>query len=115
MVREYLATACDFETRLVPDEAPLIAAAIRALAAAGCALVCTTGGTGPAARDVTPEAMAQARIPPACAPSKALIPQREWERESEVAQREREREIKVAERERERERRGVGGEAVRAL
>jgi molybdopterin adenylyltransferase len=56
-LREYLATACAFERRLVPDEIPLIAAALRELAAGGCALVCTTGGTGPALRDVTPEAM----------------------------------------------------------
>ncbi|MCZ2292060.1 MAG: molybdopterin adenylyltransferase [Burkholderiales bacterium] len=43
--------------RLVPDEQELISAALRELAdAAGCSLVLTTGGTGPAPRDVTPEA-----------------------------------------------------------
>jgi molybdopterin adenylyltransferase len=57
VLRDYLATPCDFEKRLVPDEIPEIVEAIRALAAGGCALICTTGGTGPAARDVTPEAM----------------------------------------------------------
>jgi molybdopterin adenylyltransferase len=41
--------------RLVPDEADEIAAAIRELTD-GAALVLTTGGTGLAARDVTPEA-----------------------------------------------------------
>ena len=41
--------------RLVPDEADEIAAAIRELAE-GAELVLTTGGTGLAARDVTPEA-----------------------------------------------------------
>lgn len=56
-LRAYLATECAFERRLVPDEVPLICAALRDFAAAGCALVCTTGGTGPALRDVTPEAM----------------------------------------------------------
>lgn len=56
-LRAYLATECEYEKRLVPDEVPLIQAALRDLAAAGCALVCTTGGTGPALRDVTPEAM----------------------------------------------------------
>jgi molybdopterin adenylyltransferase len=43
--------------RLVPDERPLIEAALRDLADADtCALIVTTGGTGPAPRDVTPEA-----------------------------------------------------------
>jgi len=54
-LRDYLATACAFELRLVPDEPPAIEQALRELAAAGCCLVCTTGGTGPAPRDVTPE------------------------------------------------------------
>lgn len=57
-LRDYLATECAFERRLVPDEIPEIVAAIRAYAAQDCALICTTGGTGPAPRDVTPEAMA---------------------------------------------------------
>jgi molybdopterin adenylyltransferase len=56
-LRDYLATACTFEKKLVPDEVPLIIESLRALADAGCALICTTGGTGPAPRDVTPEAM----------------------------------------------------------
>lgn len=41
---------------VVADEQPLIEEAIRSLAGAGCCLILTTGGTGPAARDVTPEA-----------------------------------------------------------
>ena len=56
-LRDYLATDCVYERRLVPDEVPRIVAAIRAFADQGCALVCSTGGTGPAPRDVTPEAM----------------------------------------------------------
>jgi molybdopterin adenylyltransferase len=45
-----------FEARLIPDEAALISATLIELVDAGCALVLTTGGTGPALRDVTPEA-----------------------------------------------------------
>ncbi|MFZ2739274.1 MAG: molybdopterin adenylyltransferase [Burkholderiaceae bacterium] len=45
-----------FEPRLIPDEQALISAALIELVDAGCALVLTTGGTGPALRDVTPEA-----------------------------------------------------------
>jgi len=45
------------ETRLIPDEQPVIEASLRELVdAAGCHLILTTGGTGPALRDVTPEA-----------------------------------------------------------
>jgi molybdopterin adenylyltransferase len=45
------------ERRLVPDEQPRIEAALRELVdALSCDLVITTGGTGPAPRDVTPEA-----------------------------------------------------------
>lgn len=43
--------------RIVPDERPAIEAALRELADdERCSLVLTTGGTGPAPRDVTPEA-----------------------------------------------------------
>ena len=45
-----------FEPRLIPDEPGAISAALVALVDAGCSLVLTTGGTGPALRDVTPEA-----------------------------------------------------------
>ena len=45
-----------FEERLIPDEQAGISAALIDLVDAGCSLVLTTGGTGPALRDVTPEA-----------------------------------------------------------
>jgi molybdopterin adenylyltransferase len=45
-----------FEARLIPDECERISATLIELVGAGCALVLTTGGTGPALRDVTPEA-----------------------------------------------------------
>ncbi|MEM7202832.1 MAG: molybdopterin adenylyltransferase [Planctomycetota bacterium] len=60
VLREFLATECDYERVVVADEVPAIIAAIRGLAAQGCALICSTGGTGPAPRDVTPEAIEQA-------------------------------------------------------
>jgi len=45
-----------FEPRLIPDEQATISQTLIELVNAGCALVLTTGGTGPALRDVTPEA-----------------------------------------------------------
>ena len=52
-----LASPWKMETRLVPDERAVIEATLVQLVdAVGCHLVLTTGGTGPALRDVTPEA-----------------------------------------------------------
>jgi molybdopterin adenylyltransferase len=51
--------SCDWQPvpRLIPDERPLIEQTLRELCdVEGCCLVVTTGGTGPAKRDVTPEA-----------------------------------------------------------
>jgi len=45
-----------YEPRLIPDEQAQISQALIELVDAGCAMVLTTGGTGPALRDVTPEA-----------------------------------------------------------
>jgi molybdopterin adenylyltransferase len=45
-----------FQERLIPDEKERISATLIELVDAGCSLVLTTGGTGPAPRDVTPEA-----------------------------------------------------------
>ncbi|MDI4633361.1 molybdopterin adenylyltransferase [Pelomonas sp. V22] len=47
----------EFQPRLIPDERAMISATLRELVdEAQCDLVLTTGGTGPALRDVTPEA-----------------------------------------------------------
>ncbi|MFA7241286.1 MAG: molybdopterin adenylyltransferase [Sulfuricellaceae bacterium] len=52
-----LTTPWQAATRLIPDEQAQIEATLRELAdELGCCLVLTTGGTGPALRDVTPEA-----------------------------------------------------------
>jgi len=52
-----VATPWRTETRLIPDERPVIEATLLDLVDRhGCHLVLTTGGTGPAPRDVTPEA-----------------------------------------------------------
>jgi molybdopterin adenylyltransferase len=53
--------SCPWEAvaRIIPDERPLIEATLKELCdQEGCCLVVTTGGTGPARRDVTPEATA---------------------------------------------------------
>ncbi len=51
-----LKNTISFEARLIPDEQALISQTLIELVNAGCSLVLTTGGTGPALRDVTPEA-----------------------------------------------------------
>jgi molybdopterin adenylyltransferase len=61
-LKEWLASAIAApawrdETRLIADEQPVIEATLKELVdQQGCSLVLTTGGTGPAPRDVTPEA-----------------------------------------------------------
>ncbi|MBL0211485.1 MAG: molybdopterin adenylyltransferase [Holophagaceae bacterium] len=55
----YLRPPWEEACRLIPDERPIIEATLKSLCdEEGCCLVLTTGGTGPAARDVTPEATA---------------------------------------------------------
>jgi molybdopterin adenylyltransferase len=51
-----LKTPLQTTERLIPDEAPTISTTLIDLVDAGCDLVLTTGGTGPARRDVTPQA-----------------------------------------------------------
>ena len=51
-----LKNTLEFEARLIPDEKERISATLVELVDAGCSLVLTTGGTGPAIRDLTPEA-----------------------------------------------------------
>ena len=59
LLREWLVTPFEVDYKVVPDEQPAIEAELRRMAdEAGCGLVVTTGGTGPALRDVTPEATA---------------------------------------------------------
>ncbi len=60
-LEQWLDSAClnplAFEKRLIPDERAVIEATLKELVdTARCDLVITTGGTGPAPRDVTPEA-----------------------------------------------------------
>jgi len=59
LLREWIATPFAVDYRVIPDERAVIEAELRRLVdEAGCCLVITTGGTGPAPRDVTPEATA---------------------------------------------------------
>lgn len=54
-LKEYLTCEWESEYRLVPDEMNDIVGALKELSSS-CSLVVTTGGTGPALRDITPEA-----------------------------------------------------------
>jgi molybdopterin adenylyltransferase len=56
-LREFLSSEWEPVYRVIPDEEALIAATLTEMAdEQGCCLIVTSGGTGPAARDVTPEA-----------------------------------------------------------
>lgn len=60
-IREWLTKALttpwEALPRVIPDERPVVEQTLRALCDdLGCCLVVTTGGTGPAVRDITPEA-----------------------------------------------------------
>jgi len=59
LLLEWLATPFETDYKIIPDEQATIEQELRRLAdESGCCLVITTGGTGPAPRDVTPEATA---------------------------------------------------------
>lgn len=55
-LKEYIKGEWSEEYRLIPDEQPIIEKTMFELESIGCSLIVTTGGTGPALRDVTPEA-----------------------------------------------------------
>ena len=58
-LKAYLTSPWEAVARVIPDEQPLIERTLCELAdQQGCSLIVTTGGTGPAPRDVTPEATA---------------------------------------------------------
>jgi molybdopterin adenylyltransferase len=57
LLREWLATPFDLDYQVIPDDVDRISQElIRQADVVGCSLIVTTGGTGPALRDVTPEA-----------------------------------------------------------
>jgi molybdopterin adenylyltransferase len=57
VLTEFIAVPWEKEYAVIPDEQPLIEQTLIAMADdKGCSLIVTSGGTGPARRDVTPEA-----------------------------------------------------------
>jgi len=59
LLREWLVTPFELDYKIVPDDRATLETELTRMAdVASCSLVVTTGGTGPAPRDVTPEATA---------------------------------------------------------
>ncbi len=57
LLREWVVSPFEVDYAVIPDDRPRIEAELRRMADQfGCCLIVTTGGTGPAPRDVTPEA-----------------------------------------------------------
>jgi molybdopterin adenylyltransferase len=57
LLREWLSTSFEADYKVIPDDRGTIESELRRMADdSGCCLIVTTGGTGPAPRDVTPEA-----------------------------------------------------------
>lgn len=56
VMREFFDESIEFSARILPDDRAAIERALREMVAEGIPFIVTTGGTGPSARDVTPEA-----------------------------------------------------------
>lgn len=56
LLDEWLVGQREYVYRVIPDELELIKSTLLEFAQSGCDLILSTGGTGPALRDVTPEA-----------------------------------------------------------
>ena len=56
VLRDFFDEEMEFHTRVLPDDRTTIEETLRAMIEDGLPLIVTTGGTGPSARDVTPEA-----------------------------------------------------------
>ncbi len=56
ILKEWVISDLEFIYRVIPDDYELIVNSLKQMCEQGCDIVFTTGGTGPAPRDVTPEA-----------------------------------------------------------
>lgn len=56
ILKEWIIGDLEFIYRVIPDEYDMIVSSLEDMCKEGCDIVFTTGGTGPAPRDVTPEA-----------------------------------------------------------
>ncbi|SMO47719.1 molybdopterin adenylyltransferase [Gracilimonas mengyeensis] len=53
---ERLQNSLEWKYKVIPDEYEMLTKTMIDMCDEGCSLICTTGGTGPAKRDITPEA-----------------------------------------------------------
>lgn len=56
ILKEWIIGDLEFIYKVIPDEYDMIVSSLEDMCKEGCDIVFTTGGTGPASRDVTPEA-----------------------------------------------------------
>lgn len=56
ILKEWIIGDLEFIYKVIPDEYDMIVSSLEDMCKEGCDIVFTTGGTGPALRDVTPEA-----------------------------------------------------------